>query len=97
MRGAIIFFGQTLTNVQGDYFNCPSPIGGFLFGTEIGEGQLEKNTQYYDDNYVDNYCNADVIIIITICIILRFEWTILALAVTSLGLKHDADYDSLKV
>jgi len=26
-----------------------------------------------------------------------FEWTILALAVTSLGLKHDADYDSLKI
>jgi len=26
-----------------------------------------------------------------------FEWTILALAMTSLGLKHDADYDSLKI
>ena len=27
----------------------------------------------------------------------RFEWTILVLAITSLGLKHDADVDSLKV
>jgi len=26
-----------------------------------------------------------------------FEWTILALAITSLGLKHDADLDSLKI
>ena len=43
-----------------------------------------------------------IIMIITTIIIInvmntRFEWTILALAITSLGLKHDADLDSLKV